>query len=383
VSQTFQFTPLERVVFGDDGLEQLPREVERLGGAHALVITGNSIATRTDYVARIHAVLGDRFAGVFSGVRQHPVAEATIGAADAARAAGADLLIALGGGSPIDCAKSTAHALAHDWTTLDEVFEAPQRESHPFPPIVALPTTLSAAEYSPGGGVTNAKTHLKSRLYDLRAMPKVVVIAPELTLATPRELWLSSGIRALDHAVEAIYSKDHQPIVDALALEAVRYLFRALPASVEEPTVLQYRTDCLLAAWMSHFSPTSVEFSVSHALGQQLGSAFQMGHGITSCLTLAPTMRFLAPVTAERQAMLCEPMGLTLSGTPEQRAAAAADAVEAFVTRLGLPTRFSQVGIVSPDFGPVVEAAFRRLADRSPRRHESPHDLLEVLEAAL
>src|SRR5690606_29439554 len=97
---------------------------------------------------------------------------------------------------------------------------------------------------------------------------------PEVTLATPRLLWTSSGIRTLDHAVEAVYAVNHQPVTDALALESIRILFSALPDTVRHPDALAYRTACLTAAWMSYFSPLNVTMSVSHILGQQLGGRF-------------------------------------------------------------------------------------------------------------
>lgn len=384
---TYRFTRLEEVIFGEGSLERLPAVLERRDCARALVVTGNSIATKTDYVERLRALLGDRFAGVFAGVREHLPVGTVLAAAEAARDSSADTLIGLGGGSPIDAAKAVANAVAFGFRTAEQLLAGPAERGKTvvFPTVIAIPTTLSAAEYSWRAGVTQPETGVKSAVADERAMPRVAVLDPSVTLATPRVLWASTGIRALDHAVEGVYSLDHTPITDTLGLEAIRMLFRALPASVDQPDAPAHRTDCLVAAWMSHFASATVHFSVSHALGRQLGARYGVGHGITSCLLLAPTMRFLAPYTAERQALLAPAMGVVTRGmSAEQAAAAAADAVTDFVRRLELPTRLREVGATDDDGLRAVAAAAFPLAQRSsPRPLAGPDDLLEVLRAAI
>lgn len=356
----YTFLPLEKVHYGMGCVASLPDEVDRLGGQRVLIMTGNTLAHETPLVDRVADLLGRQHVGTFSDVRAHVPESCVQGAAAMAREREADLLLSVGGGSPIDAAKATAWILAGDGDP---------------PPHIAVPTTLSAAEYSHIAGYTDEEANAKDRYVDRRLTPRVIILDPEMTLATPAWLWSSSGIRALDHAVETLYAPGDHPIQDILALEALRDLFAFLPASHEEPEDLRARLRCQMAAWMSLFAPATIEYGLSHTLSKAFGTWYDVPHGITSCITLPPVMRYVAKQNAAPLARMARALGSTDQQAGEEEAAlAAAEAVTDLIGQLSLPHRLRDVDVPRDAFatiaGEVAEKGYRR------------EDVLQLLEEA-
>jgi maleylacetate reductase len=274
---------------------------------------------------------------IFSEIKQHTPGSGIERAVKAAKAANADSLISLGGGSPIDATKVVVKELSEDF-------------SHETLPHLAVPTTLSAAEFSHSAGVTDEKLNRKTGFRDVRMTPRIVFLDPKLTSPTPRWLWASTGMRSLDHAVEAICSPKHQPYVDTLAFEAIRLLFQNLKASSENPTNLALRTNCQLASWMSYAGALSVGTGLSHAIGRTIGATWNIPHGITSCLTLPEVMRMQAKRLPKTLALIATAEGANVQGFSTEKAAElAADKVAELVKELGLSKKLRDYGILEED----------------------------------
>ena len=347
----YRFPQLEKVIFGTGALDRVAGELDRLGRRRALIPTGNSLATRTDLVQRLERLLGGRWAGTHAGIRQHVPSRTVAAAVGQAREVNADALVAFGGGSPIDAAKIVALELLADGQ--------PQAAM----PQIAVSTTLSAGEFTPFAGITDEDTRVKGLRNDPRICPRTVVLDPEVTLPTPRELWAATGVKALDHAIEAIWSVNPQPVSDVLAVEAIRRLHRHLPASLAEPGNLEARGECQIAAWMSIFGITSVGVRLSHILGHQIGARWDVPHGVTSCITIPHCMRFLAPQTLPQQVLIAGALGIPTDGRePAAVAAEAADAVAAFIGSLEVPTRLRDVGAREDELPVVAGEALKESA---------------------
>lgn len=328
-------------MYGPGSVSRLGGEVERLKGERVFLITGQSLAEKTDFVGRIRANLGGRWAGMFTGIRQHTPKSDVARAAAEARASRVDLLLSLGGGSPIDGTKAVARTIE----------EAEGR----LLPHVAIPTTLSAAEFSHLVGVTDDEKKAKTGFSDPRLVPRSVILDPELTLPTPMSLWLSSGMRAVDHAVETLLAPGDHPIPDVMALEAVDRLYRLLPASQENPQNVALRGELQIAAWMSFFGEVNTAMGMSHILGRRIGARYDVPHGVTSCITLpwvmeAEAVRLPAPL-ARIGARIAPDAAV---GGEDH----AARAIRDLVSRLGLPSRLSQVGVPHGDLVSIAEAAY-------------------------
>lgn len=327
-------TKIERIVYGPGTVQRLSEEVKRLGGTRVLVITGNSIANKTNVLKEVVNSLGSLHAGTFHGIREHSHNSGINSAVDFAISLSADLFVSVGGGSPIDATKAVIKLLA-------------DRNGGNFLRHVALPTTLSAAEYTPGAGTTDDATRKKRSLFHPQMAVATIILDANLSLATPPQLWLSSGIRALDHAVETLYSPGFpRPVQDVLALEAIKALFKYLPLSKDDPNNIEVRQQLLVAAWLSMFKPPSM--GLSHVLGRTIGSWYGVPHGITSCITLAKVVRASErenPEVREQFSRIGQALG---------RDADAADLIEELVKGLGLPNTLSEYGIKEENFHEIA-----------------------------
>lgn len=334
-SGQYGFLPVDRVRFGPGSLDYLADDVDSLDAGRALVITTGSISTETPLLQRVRDILGPRLAGTFSGVRQHTPSRTVTAAVEEARRVEADVLISLGGGSVIDAAKATALRIARDSSFL---------------PHISLPTTLSAAEFSPFFGMTDEDTLQKSGANDPHLAPRVVILDVDLADYTPDWLWLGSGVRALDHAVETIYAPNHQPATDALAQEAIRLLFTHLPESTGTDASRSARQQCQIAAWLSFFGVANITLGLSHALGRELGPRYSIPHGYTSAVLLPKVMAYLLPTTAQRQALIALAAGVAADGRAvSEIAREAPSAVFSLVRTLGLPQRLRDLDVPKND----------------------------------
>ena len=356
------FLPQEHILFGSGCLSGLADEVARVGGSRALIITGRSLATQTDVIASVTQALARFHVGTYPGIRQHTPKSDVAQAVEQARSLHADVLVSVGGGSPIDATKAVAMTLF--------------QERGIFIPQIAIPTTLAAAEFSHLVGVTDEALKLKGGFAHTQVTPRSVILDAQLTLPTPMQLWLSTGIRALDHAVETLYAPGVHPINDILALEAMRKLFIYLPRSKTHPDDLHARTELQLAAWMSFFGEVNTPLGLSHNLGRRIGASYNVPHGITSCILLSHVMRALAPQHIEPLMHITQALQL-MDDKPRELEAAlrAADAVQGLVRRLGLPQRLQDVG--------VDAAEFHKIAATTPSRELSADEIEEVLRKAL
>jgi len=346
----YKFPLLEKVIFGAGAVVRVAEEITRLGKERVFILTGKTLATKTDLVRKLETLLEDRWVGTYSGCRQHVPSQTVTEAAARAREAQADLLISFGGGSAIDTAKIVALELLGD------------RQQDALPQI-AISTTLSAGEFTPFAGMTDEKTRVKAVLADPRIVPKVVVLDPEVTVATPPQLWAATGVKALDHAIEALWSVNPQPVTDVLAMEAIRKLHRFLPLSVKEPYNREARGECQIAAWMSIFGLANVGVRLSHIFGHQIGARWDVPHGITSCITIPHCMRFLAPQTLDRQVLIAQAFGIATAGRqPAEVAAESARVVEAFIASLGVPQRLRDVGAKEEELPAVARAVVEESA---------------------
>lgn len=382
---TYDYLLQERVIYGQPAAAAVAAEVDRLGAQRALIVTSRSVRAGRA-VPAIAEALGDCHAGTFDGCTQHTPRSCVIEASEAARAAEADLIVTVGGGSAIDAAKALLLCLAADIRDRDalgahrlQFDEAGRRVIPDIPPMrvrqIIVPTTLSGAEFSDLAGVTDPDRGVKDA-YNAREMAaRSVILDPEATLDTPEWLWLSTAIRSVDHAVETLCSSAPQPLADAGASQALWMLSAALPAAKREPENLQARLSCQLAVWLATMGLARVPYGASHGIGHQLGAVAGVPHGHCSCVLLPAVMRYNAAVNAERQTMVAAAMG-----APDKTAA---DAIESLVRELGQPTRLRDVGVAREQFEAVAHSSVGNLFVRSnPRPIEDPGQIVEILEAA-
>jgi alcohol dehydrogenase class IV len=339
--------------------ERLAAELNQRKLQRAFVVSTRSVAGNPLLGGRLRELLGERCVGEFAAIGQHAPAASVAAAVDAARSARPDVLISFGGGSPIDAAKAVAFALATGLDLRDADAAARARQMRPSSgdllPHLAVPTTLSAAELSGLAGFTTEAEREKVGLRGEVLIPGCVIFDAELSLQTPLELWLSTGIRAVDHAVETLLAAGSHPFPDTLALDALRRLRGSLLATHADPDDLSARTESQLGAWFSFTLPGPAASGLSHTLGKRIGSRHAIPHGVSSCLLLPHVMRYLGPRSAHVQARIAAALGVDVAEMPVELAAGcAADAVSELVEALGLPRHLAAYGLSEAD---LLEAA--------------------------
>jgi maleylacetate reductase len=380
------YLALEKVILGQAAAPTVRAEAERLGASRIFIVTSASVA-RSSFLESLKAGLEDRLAGVFPGVRAHIPLDDVLAAAAAARAARADLILAVGGGSAIDAAKVVLICLRHEVADVKGLArfkgfgDAPDPSRRPadearWVRMIAVPTTLSAAEFTWWGGALDTTTMTKEPYAAPLCIPRTIVLDPEATLSAPVELLLATGMKAIDHAAERLTSSRQDALSDARCIHCLKLLAPALRAIKADPAALPPRLAAQTAMAIGMAAPlTGVGVGASHAVGHALGAHAGVQHGLTSCAMLPATMRWNAAVNGARQAIVSEALG--------HPGAAAGDVIETLIVDLGLPCRLRDLGVARGDF-PLIAA--KVMGDHSiganARKPKGPEDVVELLQLA-
>ncbi|RDL29915.1 uncharacterized protein BP5553_10542 [Venustampulla echinocandica] len=332
----YQAAPVKSMIYGRGTGKTLANVISTLGASRAFIITGQSLSTRTPVIKEIEKSLGNSHVGTFNKIAQHAPILAIREAKNLARETRADVLISIGGGSPIDSAKAVAY----------QIFV----ETRIWIPTVAVPTTLSVAETTQNAGFTN-------------------------------EEGKKVAIRALDHAIELLYHPLASEIpTKRLALTAITDLFALLPLSLSNPTDADVRQKLFLAAYASLF-PFSFTGGVglSHSIGHALGATYSIPHGITSCLTLAPVIELKArtrPEEARQIARVLPYIGIESTGDMGKDAERVSLGVARLVERLGHKSTLSQYNVPA---GEEVSIAMNALVKG--REHPDYQNVVDILHS--
>jgi maleylacetate reductase len=260
------------------------------------------------------------------------------------------------------------------WLDTDEpghIASAP-----PTIPFIAVPTTLSAAEYLPMAGIMDMRYTRKSPVRHRDLAPDLVVLDGAMGTGTPVRLWAGTGARAIDHAVENWCSINPTPLSDATALKALELLLPALRRSMDDPDDADARLACLVGSWLSTKGVSAgVSVGASHGIGHALGGVTGMAHGETSAVMLPHVLALNATVNGARQQDLARQLGL--AATP------LAQTIACLFKDLGLPSRLRDAGVRRDDLAAVSNAAMNdHWTARNPRKIDSDDMLLRMLEAA-
>jgi alcohol dehydrogenase class IV len=331
-----------RVVFGVGSVEHLGEEVDRLGAGRVLAIASKRA------IDGLVERLGGRWTASFTEVRQHVPVEAAARGVAAASEAGADCLVAMGGGSATGMAKAVALELQV--------------------PIVAVPTTYAGSEVTPIYGLTGPEGKRTGR--DPRVLPRTVVYDPALTTGLPAEVTGPSGMNALAHCVEALYAPGANPVTSLLAEEGARALHRGLPGAVADPSDLAARSDALLGAWLAGTALASAGIGIHHQLCHLLGGAYRLPHAELHAVMLPHAVHFVTPAARPQLARLAGSLGVD----------DVAGGIWDLGRRLGTPASLAELGLAEAELDRAAGQAVARVV-QTPRR-AGVSELRALLEAA-
>jgi maleylacetate reductase len=373
------FGAMDEVVFGRPATEVIVEQMDRLRANRAFLMVSGTLNRETPEIEKIRKALGPRCVATFDAMPPHTPREAVVAASEQARLSNADLIVTVGGGSITDGAKAVQLCLANDVRSADDIDRI--RASKGVMPSVkaptvrqiSVPTTIAGGEFSAIAGVTNERTKVKEMLRHDLVMPRAAILDPALTVHTPEWLFLSTGIRAVDHCVEGLCSREAHPYADAQALKGLSMLAQALPRVKADAGDIDARMDCQIGTWLS-MGPLSagIPMGASHGIGYVLGAVYNVPHGYTSCVMLPSVMRWNKPDNTERQALVSAAMG-----HPGEDAG---DVLDRFIRGLGMPRSLHDVSVGPEHFDRIAEQAMATpWIPRNPRKIDGPAQVREIL----
>ena len=387
-ASTLGLTATERVHMGRRTAEALVEEAELLGAQRIFLLVSTTLRKNTQEIAEIEFALGARLAQTYDGIAAHAPRTDVLKATAAARAAEADLIITVGGGSVTDAGKVIALGLKHNILTHEDfegfyvyvddngetvapVFDGPDIR------VICCPTTLSGGEFNTMGGVTDDRENKKQGYTHRMMAPIAIVLDPALTLHTPEWLWHSTGVRAVDHALESLSSNHSSYFCDGVAESALRLLSQAMPEVKADPANLDARLRCQIGAWQSMIPIIGgVPMGASHAIGHVLGGTADVPHGYCSCVMAPAVLAFNKPVTGAKQVKVSDSFG-----RPGEDASVVLDE---FIRGLGMPRSLGEVGVDKDQLDLIAEYTMLDFWSRTnPREITGPADVRSILEQAL
>lgn len=380
-----RFTRMERVHWGRPACAVLGEELALIGARRVLVVTNASLSGSAE-ISALGEALGEKGVGRFTGVTAHSPRECVLAGARMAGESKADLLLAVGGGSVIDATKAMLLCLRHGYTTSEQLephanVRAPDLGHAPADAdrwirMIAVPTTLSGAEFASSAGLTDKQRGLKHAFTHPMQIPQAVILDPAMTLPTPLGLLKSTGMKAVDHAAERMTSAAANPYSDAVSVLALRLLYEALVRLDEQPRDLDLRSKLQYGMFMSLCgSASGVAVNVSHAIGHVLGAHAGVPHGETTGTVLPAVLRWNREATREAQRQIAGALGA--------KDGDAAAAVSSLVVKLGLPSRLRDVGVRREDLGTLAQKSMHEALLRNSRKPvNGPADIAEILETA-
>lgn len=382
----------DAIVSGLGSRRRIAAEIDGLGLKRVLVVCGPTLRRKTPFIAEIEAALGARLVGVYDRVRPNTPESSIREASEFARACSPDSILSVGGGAVHDTAKGIAVMVPSGRSITDFVsrfeppstFHAPEVDVEPLP-VLTVPSTLSAADVVGGGAVTDETKGEKLIFVHPKLTPIRVFLDGEVVATTPRPTLAASGMNAVHHCLEAIYSKGHQPFTDAFAFEALRRLVETLPGlapskAAPEPAVFQA---ALEAASMSGLTYANSWLGIGHSVCHSLGGRYGLSHGAANSVMVRHSVRFNLSHASDRLALAAR---LTGAAFPPAQEALAARHMIAVVDWLGetlqTPQRLRDIGLPDGQFERIAKDVMADPQTYWNPRPASEQDVVEMLKAA-
>jgi maleylacetate reductase len=359
----------QEVIFAPGSIAQIGEVLERFDWKKLLLCANHSMQVR-GHVDSIKSALGEHLVSTFDHVQPHVQDIQVDQVLELATQYEIDAIIGMGGGSPIGMAKAVAYA------------------RKPSLPITAIPTTYAGSEMTAVYGITHSRENppRKVTVNDPKIAPRLVIYDPELTLDLPPELTASTGINALAHCIEALYSRTRNPISTAAATNGARHISHALLRCYQNGQDLEARTEMLIGAHLAGLSLASVSMGLHHGLCHVLGGTVNIPHGIANSIILPHAIRFNADATALDLLPAAEAMGISLNGNSLMVVMEAmAQKVSDLVGQMNLPRRLRDAGanLKESDLPQIAQIAFQnRTVQNNPKPITEPAQIEALLRAA-
>ena len=366
--------------FGPGARRELPEAIRRIGKTKALIVTDPGLIKFG--VAKMVTDVLDEAAipyEIFSEVKPNPTVSNVQAGLDAYKASGADIIVAIGGGSAIDTAKGIG-IVSNNPEFADIVsLEGCAPTKHKSVPVIAIPTTAgTAAETTINYVIIDEEKQKKMVCVDPNDIPAVAIVDAELMYSLPKSLTAATGMDALTHAIEGYITKGAWSMSDMFEIEAVRMIARFLPVAVEEPQNAEARNGMAVAQYIAGMAFSNVGLGLVHGMAHPLGSLFDVPHGVANALLLPTVMEFNMEKCLDKYPEIARAMGVDITGMSREEASlAACEAVKALSLKVGIPQHMTDLGITEADIPSLAEQAIADVCTPG-----NPRDVsLEQIEA--
>ena len=372
----FSFELPTKIFFGPGVLAELPNVLKSLNIKKPLIITDSGIVA-AGIVGKVTDALSGFEFSVFDEVEANPKDKNVEKSALAYKNFGADSIIAVGGGSPIDCAKAAAVLIANNADDISH-FYGKGVKSNPLPPLVCVPTTSgTGSELTFSSVITDTKNNQKMTVKNEFTAPKAAVCDPCLTLSVPKSITAATGIDALTHAIEAYTATCAEPISDAVALYAIELIYGSLRTAYENGNDIEARSKMLMGSMLAGIAFSHSDVASVHCIAETLGGMYNLPHGVCNAVILPFMMEYNMDYCKEKYARIARAMGVS-DDTGAEGAMAAVSAVKKLAADVALPP-FSSFAVPEEAFSVIAEASVKNISTESNPRPMAKEDYLNVL----
>ncbi|MDR0497269.1 MAG: iron-containing alcohol dehydrogenase [Treponema sp.] len=374
----FSFELPTKITFGPGCVKELTNRLLELGVSRPLIVTDTGI-TVAGVLDKVLAVLPKSMNyQVFDGVEANPKDVNVSAGAEVYRAFDADCILAIGGGSPIDCAKSIG-VLAANVASGIKAFEGKNVPSKPLPPLVCVPTTSgTGSELTFSSVITDTRNKYKMTVKNAFTAPKAAICDPELTLTVPTAITAATGMDALTHAIEAFTATCSEPISDAAALYAIELIYGSLVTAFNNGSDIEARSRMLMGSMLAGIAFSHSDVASVHCIAESLGGMYDLPHGICNAIVLPYIMEYCMDHCEQRYARIALAMGL-LPDSGRDGAMAAVDAVKRLAKEVMLPS-FASLNVNKSDYAQIAAMSAKNISTESNPRPMTEQDYLEVLK---
>jgi alcohol dehydrogenase len=378
IMKNFSFALPTRIEFGVGSIENLPGELKTLGSDRPLIVTDKGIAASGLLGGVTDLLDGAGFKYViFDDVSPNPRDENVASGAEIAREAGNDCLIAIGGGSPIDCAKGMSIVAVHGGRIQD--YRGVERVPGKVIPLITVPTTAgSGSEITFSSVITDCALRTKFSLRSVKIAARVAICDPNLTVSMPKRITASTGMDAMTHAIEGYTANCAAPIGNAVALYSITLVSKYLKRAVSNGGDIEARAGMLMGSLLGAISFSHSDVAATHCIAESLGGMYDKPHGVCNAVCLPEVMSYSRDYCVEKYANVARAMGLSFKSDEEGSDAAIA-AIRTLSDEVGIPV-FSAFGIEASEFPEIARKSFENLSNSSNPRILSVDDYIEILE---
>ena len=375
----------ETSYFGAGSRKVIAEEVAKRGYKKALVVTDKDLV-KFGVARQVTDVL--KAAGIpfemFDEVKPNPTVKNVKNGIAAFKAAGADFIVAIGGGSSMDTSKAVGIIINNpefaDVTSLEGVANTKKKSV----PVIALPTTAgTAAEVTINYVITDEENVKKMVCVDPNDIPTLAIIDPELMLSMPRGLTAATGMDALTHAIEGLITLGAWEMSDMFEIKAIEMIAKWLPKAVENPSDIEARDGMATAQYIAGMAFSNVGLGLVHGMAHPLGAYYDIPHGVANALLLPFVMEYNKEAAKAKYRTIAEAMGVDTSAMDDDQAAqAAVDAVKALAVKVRIPQHLSELGVPESGLPTLAQAAFNDVCTPGNPRKAVVEEILEVYKKA-